>query len=181
VTVLSRNSVSHPISGEIKNVVVVEASGRNPDSQKPANGKPSRPVGADPAEVERVIAWVQGFSDPFEELASKVRQFATSYPLDWIEGAILCGCSPNSPGKVWAYAHKCLLAWWENGKPNHAEIEAAKASPAVTRLGSTPPRAADNLSPRQRRQEAMIAGFKRKGERIAAENAAKANGELDHE
>ncbi len=126
-----QNGGSHPISGD--NKTEEDDKRETPSSGSVSNpilGRPTRPVKADPAEVARIIAWAETFVAPFEEIGSKIRMFSTSYPADWIEAAILCGVSGGTPGKVWAYAHKCLLSWWDRGKPNHAEIETARTAVA---------------------------------------------------
>jgi hypothetical protein len=91
-----------------------------------ASGAPFvRPLNTDPAEVDRVAAWAEALA-PMDELGAKVRDFATSYPLPWIEAALLCGLASAQAGHRWRYAHGCLRRWYDAGGPDRKEVAIAQ-------------------------------------------------------
>lgn len=103
-----------------------------------AGERPKRPFSPDPDDVTRVQNWANEACGELEEIASKVKQFSTVYPLDWIEAAILCGLTGSATGSVWKYAHKCLLSWWAKGRPDHEEVAVAQEKFPLARLAPRP-------------------------------------------
>jgi hypothetical protein len=122
--------------GELEKGVVVDAG----EDGRIAEIELIRPFMPDRDEVMRVCTWAEGLAGANEQIPSKVKQHATSYPLPWIEDAVLCGLAAQ-PGKVWAYAHRCLLRWWAAKGQDHDEVDRARSrveSPPAVRIHKPP-------------------------------------------
>lgn len=99
----------------------------------PVPGELRRPFRPDPAELERVRAWVLSELGPDNPAVMNVGRFSPQYPLAWIEQAIEEALSTPGmrPNDAWRYAYRCLSDWWKLGGPPKAQtrITARIAAP----------------------------------------------------
>lgn len=69
----------------------------------------------------------------------KIRGWACSYPLEWIETAILCtaaGADTIEPGNLARYTGRCLSNWHPHGPPKAEREVAARQRSVETKRGS---------------------------------------------
>jgi hypothetical protein len=63
-----------------------------------------------------------------ESFDAKIGGYCLSYPLDWIEGAIMLGRTNAKPGRLDQYVNGCLARWHAAGKPSYEEAKAIGAA-----------------------------------------------------
>lgn len=110
----------------------------------------SRVPSHSPEQLAQLIAWVRetlGERAELECFTGKLAAFARSYPIDWIEQAVLKAAVGAKPGKLASYVNTILIEWFPDGPPPRADPRPAAP---VRREPPTP-----DYVPSQRRKKSL--------------------------
>lgn len=93
---------------------------------------------ATPQQLQALIGWsktVIGARGEIEDYFMKLPGWACSYPIGWIETAVLCAAAKSDirPGGLAQYTNGCLARWLAKGGPSQDESKTASRQRSETR------------------------------------------------
>lgn len=93
---------------------------------------------ASPEQVNDLIDWAKTVVGPRGEMEfyfQKLPGWACSYPIAWIETAVLCTAAKTDlrPGGMASYTNKCLTNWHPDGPPKDERATAARQRSSLER------------------------------------------------